>query len=195
VDVEPQSGLEAKERQEQESELVADRAKLKLNAVVAITIAILATFMGLCRIKDENIVLEMQRVQSSRLDAWNFYQARNIREDIYRTTADVLKSDPEKSAAYSKLSKEQGSKKGDVKKEAEGYEKAYDLLRDRHDLFDLEDAALAISVSLFAITSLTQKRWLFAVACLPALLGIVFGIGGLYNLKMNPEAFLKLLGN
>jgi hypothetical protein len=194
VDVDPQAALEAKERQE-ELELEADRSKLRLNAIVAITIAILATLMGLCRIKDENIVLEMQRVQASRLDSWNFYQARNIRSDIYQAAADLVAPNSNKAAKYSKLAVDQNAKKAMLETEAKGYEAEYELLRDRHDLFDLEDAALAIAVSLFAITSLTQKRWLYGLAWLPALLGIVFGFGGLYNLHLHPEGFLKLLGN
>ena len=58
----------------------------KLNACVAITIALLATFMGICKVKDDNIVQSMQQAQANKLDHWNFYQARNIREEIAKGT-------------------------------------------------------------------------------------------------------------
>ena len=49
----------------------------RLNAVVAVTVAILATFMGICKVKDDNIVQAMQQAQADKLDHWAFYQARN----------------------------------------------------------------------------------------------------------------------
>jgi len=58
----------------------------KLNAYVAITVALLATFMGICKVKDDNIVQSMQQAQANKLDHWNFYQARNIREEIAKGT-------------------------------------------------------------------------------------------------------------
>lgn len=193
MDVDPQAGLEEKEKFEK-LELESDRAKLKLNALVAITIAIIATFMGLCKIKDENLVLEMQRIQASRLDAWNHYQARNIREDIYTSTSKLL-SKPDEAKKYQAMAAKEHDKKDDESKNAKGFEKEYDEMRDRHDLFDLEDAALAIAISLFAITALTEKRWLFVVASIPATLGIFFGTCGFFNIKVHADVFLRLLGN
>jgi len=39
-----------------------------LNAAVAATIALLATFMGICRVKDDNIVQAMQQAQADNLN-------------------------------------------------------------------------------------------------------------------------------
>ena len=49
---------------------------------VAITVALLATFMGICKVKDDNIVQAMQQAQADKIDHWSFYQARNIRQEI-----------------------------------------------------------------------------------------------------------------
>src|SRR3978361_1915397 len=54
----------------------------RLNPAVAITVALLATFMGICKVKDDNIVQAMQQAQADRIDQWSFYQARNIRQEI-----------------------------------------------------------------------------------------------------------------
>jgi ribosomal protein S13 len=53
---------------------------------VAVTVALLATFMGICKVKDDNIVQAMQQSQANKLDHWAFYQARNIREEVARST-------------------------------------------------------------------------------------------------------------
>ena len=43
-----------------------------LNQCVAITIVLLATFMGICKVKDDNIVQFMQQAQANKLDHWKF---------------------------------------------------------------------------------------------------------------------------
>lgn len=204
MEIDPKDLLEDKERRD-ELELEADRAKIKLNTLVAITIALLATFMGFCKIKDENIVLEMQKAQSKSIDSWNYYQAKNIRLDVYQSTADQFRLQAIASSAaqsqflaeqnvYLGLAKHEKDGKDKVQKEAKGYDETYEKLHGRHDQFDLEDAALAISVSLFAITSLTQKKWMYAIAWAPAVGGIAMGIAGIANLNLHPEALMKLLG-
>ena len=62
-----------------------------LTSRVAITVALVATFLGICMVKDDNIVQAMQQAQSDRLDHWNFYQARNIRQDIAAAEATQLR--------------------------------------------------------------------------------------------------------
>src|SRR5438046_4491024 len=63
----------------------------RLNAAVAITVAILATFMGICKVKDDNIVQSMQQAQANKIDHWAFYQARNIREEIAKSSVVQIK--------------------------------------------------------------------------------------------------------
>ena len=58
----------------------------RLNPAVAIAVALLATFMGLCKVKDDNIVQGMQQAQADKIDHWAFYQARNLREEVARAT-------------------------------------------------------------------------------------------------------------
>ena len=69
----------------------SDKALMRLNMLVAITVAILATFMGICKVKDDNIVQGMQQAQANKLDHWAFYQARNIREEIAKSTIAQLR--------------------------------------------------------------------------------------------------------
>src|SRR5947199_10837694 len=83
----------------------SDRSRARLNTLVAITVALLATFMGVCKVKDDNIVQAMQQAQADKLDHWNFYQARNIRQDVAEATALQLRfarssAPADKAAAY-----------------------------------------------------------------------------------------------
>src|SRR5436305_15095697 len=69
---------------------MANAKHARLNSWVAVTVALLATFMGVCKVKDDNIVQAMQQAQADKLDHWNFYQARNIRQDVAQASLDGL---------------------------------------------------------------------------------------------------------
>lgn len=58
------------------------RKRSRLNPAVAVTVALIATFMGICKVKDDNIVQAMQQAQADKIDHWAFYQARNLREEL-----------------------------------------------------------------------------------------------------------------
>ena len=62
----------------------------RLNAMVAVMVAMLATFLGICNVKDDNIVQGMQAAQAEKIDLWGFYQARNIREQVALGAVDQM---------------------------------------------------------------------------------------------------------
>jgi hypothetical protein len=190
----------------QAEELRKEKHKSRLNTWVAITVAILATFLGICKVKDDNIVQAMQQAQAKSVDSWNWYQAKKIRADVARTAQDqfeiqLLSAPPEarplitkKIDAYKKQAAKQSAEVADVEKQAKDAEKEYDRLNFHDDQFDLSDALLAIAISLLAVTSLTQKRWLFGIAMVPTVFGVLYGLAGLFNLHIHSDFFAKLLG-
>ncbi len=194
------------EREHRENEKRASDAKHKLNTLIAITVAILATFMGVCKVKDDNICQAMQQSQANKIDNWNFYQARNIRQEIANATVAQLElqelnasvqSKPAyvaKISEYRKLAKEQEEKKGKVKADAEGADKDYNNLNYRDDQFDLSDTLLAISISLLAMTALTQKKWLYGIALIPTFFGVLMGLAGLFGWHLHSDLLAKWLG-
>ena len=56
-----------------------ERKKDRLNTLVAITMALLATLTGICKVKDDNIVQTMQQAQ---VDHWSWYQSLHVREEV-----------------------------------------------------------------------------------------------------------------
>ena len=182
-----------------------DRAAMRLNTIVAITVAILATFMGICKVKDDNIVQSMQQAQANKLDHWAYYQARNIREDIARATLVQLRFNATTESqenqehyqaaieTYEKMAVDQKKKRDELKVLAERDQKEYDDLNFRDDQFDLSDALIAIAISLLAVTALTQKRWLYVMALVPTGFGIFMGLAGLFGLPIHPAALIRIL--
>jgi len=170
----------------------------RLNSRVAITVALLATFMGICKVKDDNIVQAMQQAQADRIDDWSFYQARNIRQEIAQATATQLSLTPASLARdsaiarYKALAAEQATKKDSLRVQAEADRKMYDALNYRDDQFDLSDTLVALAISLLALTSLTNKEWLFWAAMLPVSLGVLMGFAGLFGWHVHPDAVTGL---
>jgi hypothetical protein len=176
-----------------------------LNPAVAITVALLATFMGICKVKDDNIVQAMQQAQADKLDHWQFYQARNIREEVAKSTLVLLKLQAmaapaslrsaydEHIRSYEQLANDQKQKKEELKVSAEKDQTNYDALNFRDDQFDLSDASIAIAISLLAVASLTQLPWLFVMALLPSGFGVLMGVAGLVGAPIHPDALIRLL--
>jgi len=181
------------------------RKHARLNAAVAITVALLATFMGICKIKDDNICQAMQQAQADKIDHWSYYQARNVRQEIAEAAATQLRlqqaAQPAAAQAayaqaiarYDQLAREQAQKKQAVAAQAEADQKNYDALNYRDDQFDLSDALLAIAISLLAVSSLTQLLWLYLLSLVPASCGVLMGVAGLVGLHLHPDRLTALL--
>jgi hypothetical protein len=90
-------------------------------------------------------------------------------------------------SSYEKQVARYEHEKGEVKEEAEGYDKKYEALNEQHDLFDLCDAAISVAIALLGVTALTKKRPLLYVACVFLAGGVFFGVAGFMNLPIHPE--------
>jgi len=182
-----------------------EKSRNQLNSYVAITVAMLATFMGICQVKGDNIVQQMQQAQADKIDYWAWYQARNIREEIANATVVQLQlqanSQPpaarstyqKQIAAFQQVARSQNQKKEELREKAENEQKKYDKLNVHDDQFDLSDAFASIAIALFALTSLLQKRWLFGVAMIPTAFGVFMGFAGLFAWDIHPQELTKLI--
>ena len=85
LDIDP---VETAEELREDSE--QDERNAKLNGFVAVSVAILATFMGICNVKDDNVVQAMLAAHTEKVDQWNFYQARNVREEVMLASVEQM---------------------------------------------------------------------------------------------------------
>jgi hypothetical protein len=200
VDLDPQQLIESPD-----DGAGGDRKVALLNTFVAITVALLATFIGVCKVKDDNIVQAMQQAQADKLDHWNFYQARNLRQDVAETAATQLRlarigRPPNEAAAYDEAiarydakAAVEAQKKQELKIQAERDQSTYDSLNYRDDQFDLSDAALAIAIALLAVAALTRLWWMYWLAWVPISFGVLMGLSGLLGWALHPDALTRLL--
>jgi hypothetical protein len=188
------------------SEAVELGSESRLNSIIALLVALAATFMAVCNVKDGNIVQAMQQAQANALDQWSYYQAKGMKLNLAESVLDQLtlqrailsdqKFAPlidQKIASYQSQAKKYDKEKADIKKQAEGYQKEYDALNFRDDQFDMNEACLSVAIALFGITALTKKRWLLGLASVFMFFGVLFGLAGFLGWSIHPDFLARVL--
>jgi hypothetical protein len=180
----------------------------RLNMRVALAVAVIATFMGVSKVKDDNIVQAMLQAKSDAVDTWSEFQAKSTKEHLARVTEDQLLvqrmlaggSNPAairyvdaRIAFYRAEQSRYEAEKKQLEKKAKGLEAQYDALNFHDDQFDLSDAVLSIAVALLAVTALTRQRWLFWLALVLSAFGLLMGLAGLLGWNLHPTALTRLL--
>jgi hypothetical protein len=176
-----------------------------LNNLIAVLVALLATFMALCNIKDGNIVQAMSQEQAKSVDQWAYYQAKGTKLNLAESVLDQLqlrKAEGGGAAAplldkeiatYTQQVKKYDKEKADIKRVAEGAQAEYDRLNVHDDQFDMSEAAISISIALLGVSALVRKKWLVGVAILFAGFGVVLGLAGFLGWNIHPDALAKFL--
>jgi hypothetical protein len=173
--------------------------KSKINSRVALFVAITATFMALCNVKDGNIVQAMSQAQAHSIDSWSYYQAKSTKQAIAENSLELLKVQNNNANAdlikkYEYQIKRYDKEKAEIKLQAEGYAKEYEDINLYDDQFDMTEALLTISIAMFGITSLTQKKWLLYFASSVSLLGIILGLSAFLKINLHSDLISKILG-
>ena len=178
---------------------IEQAGKSRLNSRVALFVAITATFMALCNVKDGNIVQSMSQSQAHAIDAWSYFQAKSTKQSIAENTLELLKlqqtnvSDEVLKNYQSQITRYE-NEKAEIKKEAEGFQKEYDDINLLDDQFDMTEALLTISIAMFGITALTQKKWLLYFSATVSLIGIILGLTAFMKISLHSDIISKILG-
>lgn len=180
-------------------ESVEQAGKSRINARVALMVAITATFMALCNVKDGNIVQAMSQAQAHGIDAWSYFQAKSTKQAIAENALQILKmqqtpGSEELIAKYTSEVQRYEKEKATIKKQAEGYQKEYEDINIFDDQFDMTEALLTIAIAMFGIASLTQKKWLLYFAGGVSFLGIFIGLAAFFQVSLHSDFISKILG-
>jgi hypothetical protein len=191
------------------NEAVEKAHESRLNSVIALSVAVSATWMALCNVKGGNVVQAMAKTQVASNNRWSYFQAKSTKQAIAESAVVQLEIERDaipgltaegKAEMQTKIDRYKtevaryAKEKDEIKKTAETLEKEYDRLSFKDDQFDIGEASTSVALALFGVTALTQKRWLlvvaFVFACFGALIGVLGFAGSLYR----PEWLAKLLG-
>ena len=151
---------------------------------VSITVAILAVLAasvgsletietsGVTVAKNEAVLL-----QNKATDAWNFFQAKSMKKNMYEIAAG---NGGPKADEYARQAKRYDSEQDDIKKQAEDFEKkaesrlhASDAHAHRHHVLTIAVTMLHISIAVATVAIITRgQRWPWYASMILAAVGI-----------------------
>jgi hypothetical protein len=190
-------------------EVIENASHDRLHSMIAVLVAVSATFMALCNVKDGNVVQAMAQDQARQVDAWSYYQAKSTKMNLAESMldqlgvqralaggagAEVRATIDQKIATYKEAVGRYEKEKDEIKATAEGYQADFDKLNIKDDQLDMAEALLSIALALFGITALTKKRFMFGFAAAFAGLGVFLGLAAFAGLRVHPEFLARLLG-
>jgi hypothetical protein len=162
---------------------------------VGLFISLLAVLLAITGTGGSNAMKTAINANIERSDAWNFYQARNIRETATRLAEDQLelmqaglpdaakapvaaRIDAYKQAIQHYESDPANDGKAELKVKAEAAEARRDLAQMRGESFEIAEALLQIAIVLASTCILTASRQLLVVSVLFAGAGVVLSVNG-----------------
>ena len=194
---------------EKVQETVEQAGESNLNGRIALFVAVTATFMALCNVKDGNVVQAMQQSQAKMVDQWAFFQSKSTKQQIAENAAEIFAAQLELASALSpeqrsrleariaeqrRLAKSLETEKEAIRAEAEQAARDYGAMNVHDDQFDLAEACLSVAIALAGVTALTRKRWLFGLAGALAAIGVLFGLAGFFRWQLHSDLMARLLG-
>ncbi|MFO0597080.1 MAG: DUF4337 domain-containing protein [Myxococcaceae bacterium] len=185
---------------------MADDADDPLNRRVSVVVAIAATFLTICNVKDSNIVQAMQQAQAETVNRWSYFQAKSTKQHMAEAAADELEtigltlSEPEaKQRVADAVARWRGdvvryeAEKKAIEQSAHDVESTYAALNLRDDQFDMAEASLSLSIALMGITALTRQKWLLALGGGFAAFGGFMAVCGFAGWPFHPNALASFL--
>jgi hypothetical protein len=160
---------------------------------VALTTAIYAVALAIASLGGNNSMKDMLLAQQQSSDQWAFYQAKVIREHLYRAQTLVLQAELADAAAtrgprqerlqalakqFADEEKRYNAEKKDIEKDAKKLEHERDVNRARDPYFDYAEVLLQIAIVCSSVSILSTSRPMFWFSMTLAVLGVVFTANG-----------------
>jgi hypothetical protein len=188
-----------------EVEVSAEAKDKRLNRLVAITVVVLSVFMGVCNIKDGNIVQAMAQAKADSVDHWGEYQATRTKTHVAETARDeiavIAAGQPGASKvaadAIARLDKDIAKYRAEAPKlaaQAQGFADQYDAINVHDDQFDASEALISTAISLAAVAALSESFWLLVAGWVFGSMGMFMGVCGFAGWAFHPDILSNFLG-
>jgi Domain of unknown function (DUF4337) len=171
-----------------------ERAEDRFGRRVALVTAVFAVILSISSLGGNNATKEMLLAQQKSSDQWAFYQAKVIREHLYRAQKQRLEVDllerggairPEAREKLDALlkkwdeeEKRYGAEKKDIEKDAKKLEHVRDVNATRDPYFDLADVFLQIAIVMSSVSILSKSRPVFYFSLVLAVIGTTLTVNG-----------------
>ena len=171
-----------------------ERAEDRFGRRVALVTALFAVILSISSLGGNNATKEMLLAQQKSSDQWAFYQAKVVREHLYRAQKQRLEVDlvergsalrPETREKLDALvkkwdeeEKRYAAEKKDIEKDAKKLEAVRDKNNTRDPYFDLAEVFLQIAIVMSSVSILSKSRPVFYFSLVLALIGATLTING-----------------
>ena len=161
---------------------------------VALATALYAVILAITALGGNYSMKEMLLAQQEAANQWAFYQAKNMRENLYKIQRSNLEADLEERAGHlrpeararleSRIKKagDEEARYAREKKEIEGEarkaEHERDLNKKRDPYFDFAEVLLQISIVMGSIAILSSSRPVFCFSLAVAAVGAILSFNG-----------------
>ena len=179
-----------------------EHAENQFSRRVALVTAVYAVVLAIAALGGNHAMKEMLLSQQQSSDQWAFYQAKVIREHLYRgqklrLEADLVERDTSlRPAARKKLEdllakldeeeKRYNVEKKDIEKVAKSLEHQRDGFAARDPYFLLAEALLQIAIVMSSVSILARSRVIFSFSLGLAVIGAVLTANGYFMLFQIP---------
>lgn len=166
----------------------------KFTRRVALITAIFAVVLAMASLGSNHATKEMLLAQQQASDQWAYYQAKSVREHLYKSQKVILEDEldllsealspksVEKVEASIKALADQESQyaneKSKIREEAEKLEKERDINRSRDPFFEYSEVLLQIAIVMASVSIIAASRAVFAFSILTASLGALMYADG-----------------
>jgi hypothetical protein len=161
---------------------------------VALITAVYAVFLAITSLGGSNAMKEMLLAQQQASDQWSFYQAKVVREHLYRSQKMKLEVEllekksslkPEVRERFESLLRNLDTEearykteKKTIEKQAKFFEKERDQNRSKDPYFDYAEVLLQIAIIMASVAILSTSRPVFIFSVFAALLGCLLCLNG-----------------
>jgi hypothetical protein len=177
----------------------------------ALMIAIMAAVLAVGGLGGGNATDDMIENNIKASDTWAFYQAKNVRQTMYRIEAEKLKTalaagivpPAERPSAEARLKDYEATvarydsepdpkdpSRGEGKKElsatAKGYEAAFEQAARRDNAFDFAEVLLQLALVLGSVAILAVNRWILITSAALGVVGALLTLNGFFLLAPLP---------
>lgn len=169
---------------------------------VALTTAIFAVVLAITSLGGNNAMKEMLLAQQQSTDQWSFYQAKVLREHLYRSQKTRLEIDliergngmnkqvrERVDGLLKKISEEEArynAEKKEIEREAKKLEHERDVNRSKDPYFDYGEVLLQIAIVMASVSILSGSRPVYYFAIVSACLGTLLSLNGFFLIFQIP---------
>jgi hypothetical protein len=172
---------------------MADEKKEPWLNYLALTTIIFAVCATLSTFKGGGFSTKSVLSQEQASNKWSYFQSKSLKLYLHETQKDLLaleikripKGETETIAAYQKQIdgydesiKRYESEKGDIKKEAESFEKLRDEAQVHSKAFGMAVIFLQIAILLSSIAALVKRKYIWVLGMAIGVVGIFFFVDG-----------------